>query len=207
MSKEKTAQGRSKLPIIIVCILLVIALVVNIVCIQMFSAINAFMAANLNTRLPGHHSSTTAEQLTPEQAKEAALTMAEELAAEGIVLLENKNAVLPLESGAKVNLFGYASVSPLYGGTGSGASDASANADLISGLTSAGFEVNQELVDFYKNSGVKRPDQSGFTGSNFTPAEVPASQYGDALLQSAKSFSDVAIVMSSSPSLRCVSFW
>ena len=195
MSTEKTAQGRSKLPIIIVCILLVIALVVNIVCIQMFSAINAFMAANLNTKLPGHHSSTTAEQLTPEQAKEAALAMAEELAAEGIVLLENKNSALPLESGTKVNLFGYASVSPLYGGTGSGASDASANADLISGLTGAGFEVNQELVDFYKNSGVKRPDQSGFTGSNFTPAEVPASQYGDVLLQSAKSFSDVAIVM------------
>ena len=39
-------------------------------------------------------------------------TMAQELAAEGIVLLENKDRALPLESGAKVNLFGYASVSP-----------------------------------------------------------------------------------------------
>lgn len=74
--------------------------------------------------------------------------------------------------------------------------------DLVQGLTNAGLEVNQELVDFYKNSGVKRADQSGFTGSNFTPAEVPASQYGDALLQSAKAYSDVAVVMFSVSAVR-----
>ena len=176
MSKENTPKRAGKAPVIIVCILLVLALVINVVCIQMFAAINMFMAANLNTRLPGHNNSTiTAEQLTPEEAKEAALAMAQQLGAEGIVLLENKGNALPLESGSKVNLFGYASVDPLYGGTGSGASDASANIDLIQGLTNAGFEVNQELIDFYRNSGVKRPDQSGFTGSNFTPAEVPSS--------------------------------
>ena len=196
MSKENTPKRAGKAPVIIVCILLVLALVINVVCIQMFAAINMFMAANLNTRLPGHNNSTiTAEQLTPEEAKEAALAMAQQLGAEGIVLLENKGNALPLESGSKVNLFGYASVDPLYGGTGSGASDASANIDLIQGLTNAGFEVNQELIDFYRNSGVKRPDQSGFTGSNFTPAEVPSSQYTDSLLQSAKSYSDVAVVM------------
>ena len=103
--------------------------------------------------------------------------------------------VLPLEEGAKVNLFGYATVSPIYGGTGSGASDTSNNVDLVQGLTDAGFEVNQELVDFYKNSGVSRGDQSGFEGANFTPAEVPASEYGDELMSSARDFSDVAVVM------------
>lgn len=195
MSKDKTPKRAGKAPVVIVCILLVLALIVNIVCIQMFSAINTFMAANLNSRLPGQSGTINAEQLTPEQAKEAALAMAQEIGAEGIVLLENKGNALPLESGAKVNLFGYATVDPLYGGTGSGASDASANVDLIQGLTNAGIEVNQELVDFYRNSGVKRPDQSGFTGSNFTPAEVPASQYTDALLQNAKAYSDVAVVM------------
>lgn len=180
---------------VIVCILLVLALIVNIVCLQMFSAINTFMAANLNSRLPGQSGTISAEQLTPEQAKEAALAMAQQLGVEGIVLLKNEGNVLPLGSGTKVNLFGYACVDPLYGGTGNGASDAFANVDLIHGLTNAGFEVNQELVDFYRNSGVKRPDQSGFTGSNFTPAEVPASKYTDSLLQSAKTYSDVAVVM------------
>ena len=121
--------------------------------------------------------------------------MTQQLGAEGIVLLKNEGNVLPLGSGAKVNLFGYASVDSLYGGTGSGASGASANVDLIQGLTIAGFDVNQELVNLYRNSGVKRPDQSGFTGSNFTPAEVPASKYTDSLLQNAKAYTDVAVVM------------
>jgi beta-glucosidase len=195
MAKEKSAAGGGKLPVVIVSVLLVIALIVNVVCIQMFAAINTFMAANLNSRLPGAHGSVTAEQLTPEQAKEASLAMAQELAAEGIVLLENRDNALPLAGGAKVNLFGYATVSPLYGGTGSGASDTSANVDLVQGLTNAGLEVNQELVDFYKNSGVKRESQGGFTGSDFTPAEVPAGKYGDSLLANAKSFSDTAVVM------------
>ena len=195
MGNEKSAKGNGKLPIVIVSVLLVVTLIVNVVCIQMFAAINTFMAANLNSRLPGAHGSATAEQLTPEQAKEAALAMAQELAAEGIVLLENRDNALPLEGGAKVNLFGYATVSPLYGGTGSGASDTSANVDLVQGLTNAGLEVNQELVDFYKNSGVKRGDQAGFTGSDFTPAEVSADKHSDNLLANAKAFSDTAVVM------------
>ena len=195
MGNGKSAKGGNRLPIVIVSVLLAVALIVNVVCIQMFAAINAFMAANLNSRLPGTHGSVTAEQLTPEQAKEAALDMARELAAEGIVLLENQNNALPLEGGAKVNLFGYATVSPLYGGTGSGASDTSSNVDLVQGLTNAGLEVNQELVDFYKNSGVKRESQGGFTGSNFTPAEVSADKYSDNLLANAKAFSDTAVVM------------
>ena len=195
MGNEKSAKGGGRLPIVIVSVLLVIALIVNVVCIQMFAAINTFMAANLNSRLPGAHGSATAEQLTPDQAREAALVMAQELAAEGIVLLENRDNALPLEGGAKVNLFGYATVSPLYGGTGSGASDTSSNVDLVQGLANAGLEVNQELVDFYKNSGVKRENQAGFTGSDFTPAEVPADKYGDSLLASAKAFSDTAVVM------------
>ena len=195
MSKEKQSKPAGKAPVIVVSILLAIALIVNVVCIQMFAAINAFMAANLNSRLPGAHGSATAEQLTPDQAREAALAMAQELAAEGIVLLENRDNALPLEGGSKVNLFGFASISPLYGGTGSGASDTSSNVDLVQGLTNAGLEVNQELVDFYKNSGVKRGDQAGFTGSNFTPAEVSADKYGDSLLANAKAFSDTAVVM------------
>ena len=73
MSKEKKSASPKKAPVIVVSVLLVAALVVNIVCLQMFSAINTFMAANLNSRRPGHNtSSATAEQLTPEQAKEAA---------------------------------------------------------------------------------------------------------------------------------------
>ena len=101
MSKEKKSKTAGKAPLIVVSILLVLTLVVNVVCIQMFSAINTFMAANLNSRLPGAHGSATAEQLTPEQAKEAALAMAQELAAEGIVLLENKDRACRWRAGPR----------------------------------------------------------------------------------------------------------
>ena len=190
-----TPKPHGKRNTVLLALLLVITLVVNVVCIQMFAAINTFMTANLNSKLPGARSTNIdAENMTPAEAEEAARAMAQTLIGEGLVLLEN-NGALPLASGTKVNLFGYATVDPIYGGTGSGSSDTSSNVDLIQGLTNAGFEVNQELVDFYKKSGVKRPDQSGYTGSNFTPAEVPASQYTDALLQNAKAFSDVAVLM------------
>ena len=44
-----------------------------------------------------------------------------ELVSEGVTLLEN-NGALPLASGANVNVFGWASTAPVYGGVGSGAS-------------------------------------------------------------------------------------
>ena len=44
--KAQTPKKKSKAPVVAVCILLVLALVVNVVCIQMFSAINAFMPAD-----------------------------------------------------------------------------------------------------------------------------------------------------------------
>ena len=138
---------------------------------------------------------TTPAVLSVEEATEQSRAMAVELEGEGIVLLRNNDSTLPLEAGTRVNLFGYASVDPIYGGTGSGTTDTSTCKDLIAGLTYAGLEVNDDLVSFYENSGVTRPVQSGYTGSNFTPAEVPAASYTDELLASALDFSDTAIVV------------
>ena len=174
--EQKQKKGRGA--VIALALLTAVVLAANIACGIFFSAINAFMAANLNTRLPGAKDiGIHSLSLTPDQAEQASKEMAQELESEGIVLLENKNSALPLESGQAINLFGYASIDPVYGGSGSGAGDNSGNVDLVQGLTEAGFAVNQDLVDFYKNSGVSRPVASGFSGADFTPAEVPASQY------------------------------
>ena len=67
--------------------------------------------------------------------------------------------------------------------------------DVVKGLTNAGLVVNEELVSFYKNSGVSRVKQGGYTGSNFTPAEVTADKYTDAVLSNARAFADVAVVV------------
>ena len=194
MKERNEKRPPRKKGIVPIAVLLTIGLVVNIACGIFYSAITPFMTANLNPLLTGQKQVTTGQSLTVEQAAEQSRAMAQELVQEGAVLLKDQNSALPLAEGTAVNLFGYGSVDPIYGGSGSGASDTSSNIDLVTGLTNAGFTVNQELVDFYKKSGVSRAAQKGFEGSNFTPAEVPAAQYTDTLLQNAKAFSDVAIV-------------
>ena len=139
--------------------------------------------------------SVSQEISSAEEAAAASQLVAEQLEAEGIVLLRNENGALPLDAGAKVNLFGYASVDPIYGGTGSGAGDTTGNVDVIAGLKNAGLEVNEQLADFYRNSGVSRIKQSGFSGSDFTPAEVPAASYPESLLADARAFSDTAVIV------------
>ena len=55
--------------------------------------------------------------------------------------------------------------------------------------------VNEELVQFYRESGVSRAQQSGFSGSDFTPAEVSASSYPEDILAGAKEYSDTAVIV------------
>ncbi len=172
-----------KKSIVFLAILLVVTLAVNIACGALKTMITSWMGVNLNPLITGSKASESAEILSVTEAAEQSLAMAERLEADGVVLLRNENNALPLESGSKVNLFGYGSIDPIYGGTGSGSGDTSANVDVVKGLQNAGLVVNEELVNFYKSSGVERAKQGGYTGSNFTPAEVPAAQYTDAVLQ------------------------
>ncbi|MDO4852776.1 MAG: glycoside hydrolase family 3 N-terminal domain-containing protein, partial [Clostridia bacterium] len=181
--------------IAVVAILLVAALAVNIACASLETMITSWMGVNLNPMLTGSKAESSAEILSVAEATEQSLRISEELEGEGVVLLKNDNAALPLGNGAKVNLFGFASIDPIYGGTGSGAGDTSQNVDVVAGLTNAGLSVNPELVKFYQTSGVSRVKQNGFSGSNFTPAEVPASAYTDAVLSQAKDYSDTAIIV------------
>ena len=95
--------------------------------------------------------------LTDETTAEATQLVGK-MAEEGVVLLENDNGILPMASGAKLNVFGWASTNPCYGGTGSGAlNDAYPTVTLLQGLADAGLEVNKELEEFYKNYKADRP--------------------------------------------------
>ena len=96
--------------------------------------------------------------------------LVQEIAAEGIVLLENKNGTLPLSVGAgkyKVNLFGVGSTDDgfTYSGIGSGASTI-IKEDIVEGgavkfkrnrvtlregLEDNGFEVNVDLLKKYES--------------------------------------------------------
>ena len=127
-----------------------------------------------------------------EESSEKAKELCTQIAEEGIVLLKNDEAALPLASGTKVNVFGWSSTNPIYGGTGSGAlSAAYPTVDFLQGLSDAGIEYNQELVDFYKGWRDSRPSV-GMMGQDWTIPEPTIDEYGD-LFTSAKDYSDTAI--------------
>ena len=108
--------------------------------------------------------------------------------------MEN-DGILPIREPSNINLFGWSSVNPAYGGTGSGGlNDLYERVSIIDGLTDAGFQVNQELVDFYNDFSADRAEMSLST-QNWTLTEAPASAYSEELLQSAKDFSDTAVLV------------
>lgn len=129
---------------------------------------------------------------TVEEAKELCTDIAEE----GIVLLKNEGNTLPLESSTKLNVFGWSSTNPVYGGTGSGSlSDAYPTVSLLDGLRNAGFEVNEELVNFYTEYRAARP-MIGMFGQDWTVPEPTMEEYNAAgIFESAKEFSDTAVIV------------
>lgn len=108
-----------------VAIIAALAIAVNLICFGPMSTIISLAAGN----------GVISEETTVE-----AQALCEDIADEGIVLLENKDNVLPLGGEKKLNVFGWASTNPCYGGTGSGAlSDSYPIVSLLEGLKNAGI--------------------------------------------------------------------
>lgn len=115
---------------------------------------------------------------------------------EGIVLLKNEDGALPLDSDTKnLNVFGWGSIEPFYGGTGSGAVDAASCITLLQGLADGGYTTNSELTDFYTNYHVGRPLSSWDGISDWTLSEPSADSYPQELIDNAKAFSDTALIV------------
>ena len=130
-----------------------------------------------------------------EESTNVATELCTDIAEEGIVLLKNDDSTLPLASGDNVNVFGWASINPCYGGTGSGAlSEAFPMVSLLEGLRGAGLNPNQELIDFYTNYKADRPEVGMWAG-DWTLPEPAASLYTDELMNNAKAYSDTAIIV------------
>lgn len=93
-----------------------------------------------------------------EELKAAGNALVREVEGEGIVLLKNAGNTLPLAKGSKVSLVGLTALDPVYGGTGSGAVDASDAPNYVDVLTGAGYElVNQPLLTYYKETDKRTP--------------------------------------------------
>jgi len=118
---------------------------------------------------------------------------------EGLVLLKNENATLPLASTVKnISVFGQSSVDFVYGGSGSGSVSANKAVSLKSALESEGFAVNDTLWNFYETGAGESyrktfPSETG--AGEFTVNEVPASVYTSEVEESFSTYSDAAIVV------------
>ena len=166
-----------------IALLLALVITVNLICFgPMFTVINLAMGGGAIT----------------EESMAEAYEVNTELVSEGVTLLEN-NGALPLASGDNLNVFGWASTAPVYGGVGSGAlNDQYAVTDLITGLKNAGLNVNQDLVDFYEAYQAERPSV-GMWAQDWTLPEPNVNAYSDELMSAAKEFSDTALVVFSRP--------
>ena len=163
-----------------VAILLGIVITANAVCLGPLSTIISLAM--------GHG---TISEATSKDAEKLCETVADE----GIVLLEDKDNILPIEKTKKLNVFGWASTNPCYGGTGSGSlSAAYPTVSLLQGLENSGYKVNSELTDFYKKYRADRP-VVGMFAQDWTLPEPAAATYSDKMIKDAKDYSDTAVVV------------
>lgn len=122
-----------------------------------------------------------------EEQYESALAVNRDIQEEGSVLLKNDGA-LPLASGSKISVFSRSCTDIVYGGTGSGSIDTAVVVDLHTALSEAGYSINETLWDFYAG-------QSGYSRTTSDVAEVPLSDYTDAVKASYADYNDAAIVV------------
>ena len=174
-AKKKMIRAQSGL-----AILLALTIVINLIC-----------TGPMSTMLDLVSGSGTISEETSAKATE----LVNEITAEGVVLAKDEDNVLPVASGSKLNVFGWSSTNPCYGGTGSGAlNTAYPVTNLLTGLHDAGIETNEELSKFYTDYKADRPSV-GMVEQDWTLPEPNVSLYTDEMMENAKAFSDTAMVV------------
>lgn len=154
-------------------------------------AVSMMLTGPLSTLL---NNATTTKYMLSDTTVSKANELAKEVQSEAITMLKNDDSNLPL-SNKKVNVFGWGSTNPVYGGTGSGSmSKQYKTVSLLDGMKQAGLKTNTELGKLYTDYRKDRPEV-GMFAQDWTLPEVPAKQYSDKLVSDAKDFSDEAVVV------------
>ena len=116
-------------------------------------------------------------------------------ATEGMILLKNNNAALPLQSVKTLAVFGNTSYDIIAGGTGSGDVNKAYSVSLLKGLANAGYTVEKELKSVYEtyiaDAKAKRPKPKFFF--ELVPP-VPEQNLPADLLQKEANTTDAAII-------------
>ena len=163
----------------VVAVVLVLTIIVNTVVFgPMHDVLSLMMNASANVS---------------DESRERSEEVIHRIGEEGIVLVKN-DGLLPLAGTSKLNVFGWDSISPIFGGTGSGG-NASGAIGILEALKEAGFETNQSLTDMYSTYRPERPSSgNGVFYTDWTLPEPTAEYYTEDLMSEAEEFSDVAII-------------
>lgn len=181
--------------LVLTSILLVVLFAANIAC--------AIFAKTIDQYVTGTRLDTT-EKATADVLAHGE-EVAEQIEAEGMVLLQNKDNVLPLSQDVKqVNVFGWGSTQWLGGGSGSGRV-VSTDTGLLQALEVAGISCNTELTQMYTDFQPERPYASNMVGTLnswpeqscrlYEPDINDTNYYTQQMLDNAKAYSDTAIVV------------
>lgn len=121
--------------------------------------------------------------------------VARRAAAEGVILLKNERATLPLTGAQNVAAFGNTSYAFIAGGTGSGDVNEAYTVSLVEGLANSSLKVDAALQAdyeaFMKAEDAKRPPKK-----NFFELQPPLPEYSpsDAQIASMAESNDVALI-------------
>ena len=118
------------------------------------------------------------------------IQLSRQAAREGMVLLKNQGRALPLEKGAKLALFGKATMDYVKGGGGSGDVTVAYTRNLYEGLKTKELQVQilEPLADFYRENVSAQYAQGVVPGFTREP-EIP-----EELLTQAKAWTDTAVI-------------
>jgi beta-glucosidase len=115
-------------------------------------------------------------------------------ASEGMVLLQNRGAALPLAPGKKIAAFGNTSYKTITGGTGSGDVNEAYSVSLVDGLKGAGYTLNAVLLKSYDEY-LRVSEEERPKARPFMPLiPVPEMPFKLALATAVASESDIALI-------------
>ena len=166
----------------------VLGALAGIVCI-----VNAICFGPMYNNVSGFLNASKVE-LSDETVAQSRATV-QKVGEEGVVLLKN-NGILPLnvEENKKLNVFGWSSTNPIYGGTGSGSSSSATAVSILQSLKDAGFEPNEGLSGMYVEYRAERPTIA-MASQDWTVPEPPVSVYNDNMMNAIHEYSDTAVIV------------
>ncbi len=128
-----------------------------------------------------------------EQLQKDFLAVGEKVEGEGLVLLKNENAALPLAKTEKVSCVFTGSNVFNYGSSGSSSANTEGYANLKTALSEVGLSVNDTLWNFYNEKLASGSYGRKCIGTLYTANEVPYSEYTDEVKSSFAEYDTIIV--------------